>query len=396
MLTPHKQINNSLKWIFPFKKNLIHFNSRIYFDSSDNILLVKPGFFEDLFNNDNPYEKLKQFLKHDNFFTNNSFGFTKSVGRFTVSPKIGIEFQKQFLESNINIDNNKPLDDNRYLNDITFKKSSLFTSTLVQFQKNLFKIDLILPMRTLNIQSFNASSDVKIKLDKIIFEPNFKISRELGSFWKIAVSSDFKNNFGNINEVFDGFILTDYRNISSYKTLIREDKIQSHNIRISYKDLVKGIFVSAYYLNKKNTSNILFDYQYNNDGLLTINAIEKSNTVYNESVAIRTSKFLNKLNTTINLDLRYTLQNRNRVINEELIQLKNQQFSTTLKVDYELGSWLNIILNKSILTTKAISVFQNNSNLKRINNELELNIYPTNRSIFKIIYETLISKLFKF
>lgn len=390
---PNSQLNNVLKWIFPVKKTLMNIDSKIFFSNRTSKLTILPGFFEDLLTNGNSFNTVIQNLFQDYLFTDNSLGFTKSYKQFTFSPKVGFAYQHQHLESKIFTDSEQNFNDsNEFQNDLTYAKTFFFASTLIQFQQNLFKFNILLPIRTVTIKSLNKVSFNKKNLTKTVFEPNFSISRELGAFWKLGVSSSYENKFGNITDLYDGFIIKDYRNIFSYDSSINEKNIQMHKASISYQDYIKGVFITTRYSNRKQVSNILFDYEFNSNGALQLKAIEESNTSKDETFMIRTSKFFNKINTTLNLDVNLMTNKRERIINNNLILFNNKQSIVKFEIDYEFAEWLNILGKKVFANSSSKSDDIRIQNLQRNTNYAEINLYPTKSQLFQITYESMFIK----
>lgn len=389
---PNKQFNNVLKWIFPIKNTLINVESKMFYNTQSANLKVSPGFFEDLFTNGTSYNLMKQTLFQNHFFMNNTIGFSKIFKKITINPKVGFEYQKQFLDSKIFVNQENNFIQNKlFQNYLNFRNTSFFASTLLQFQKKLFRFNFLLPLRTIAINSFNQASLTEKNLSKTLFEPSLSVSREIGSFWRLAASSSFENRFGNISELYDGFIIKDYRNIFSYNSIINEKNIQNHRVSIAYQNFAEGLFITTVYSKRKQVSNLLFDYNYNSNGALVLKAIEGSNVSRDETIGVKSSKFFNRINTTVNFNASLRSQKRFRIVNNDLLLFKNNQSSFKLEADFELSSWLNLFASKSIIISEAISNSQNNHQ-QRDTNIFEINIYPKKDTQFKISYESIIFK----
>lgn len=95
------KISNNLKTYFPVGKQLVNLSSYLGVNRTPQKLEVSPGQFNDLLNNGNPYERVVQDIDLRTFYTNNSVGFTKGWKRFTFSPKVGIQIERQNLNSDI-------------------------------------------------------------------------------------------------------------------------------------------------------------------------------------------------------------------------------------------------------------------------------------------------------
>ncbi|MGY0407964.1 MAG: carboxypeptidase-like regulatory domain-containing protein, partial [Polaribacter sp.] len=95
------KLSNNLETFFPINKQIATLNSYVVFNKTPQSLTVSPGQFNNLLNKGNTYDKVIQDIELHTFYTNNSLGFTRGWKRFSFSPKVGFQFEKQRLESQI-------------------------------------------------------------------------------------------------------------------------------------------------------------------------------------------------------------------------------------------------------------------------------------------------------
>lgn len=390
---PSKEFNNTLKWIFPYKKTLIELKSNFYYNDNNTVLKMIPGFFEDLLNNGDPLKALQQNVNHNSLFTDTKLGFTKLIGNVSISPSIGFKYDEQFLKSSIYLnEENVPLQENTFKNNIHFTNSNLYLSSLLQYEKNLFKFNFLLPFQLISMKIRNPNLIKNRYLNKLVFNPKLTISREFGNFWSLSTTSDYETRFGVLNELFNGFIIKDYRNITSYDSPIAVNKKQSYKFRADYRNFLKGIFVTALYSNSTSHSNLLLEYSYNNNGSLNLKAIERNNSSNNQIIGVRSSKFFSKINTTLNVNVSTMMQKRFRIINDSFQTIQNNQNKLETSLDYDYSTWLNINVKNSLLKSISKSISFQNQELLTNSTSTEVNIYPTINNLFKLTYENIVFK----
>jgi len=95
---PFKAIKNTFRLLKPVGKQLITFTSNSGYKESNENLVIIPGQFEEILNNGEPYNQVSQQLQLKDLFSDNSAGFTKKLGKFTLSPRFGFALQEQQLE----------------------------------------------------------------------------------------------------------------------------------------------------------------------------------------------------------------------------------------------------------------------------------------------------------
>ncbi|UAM98245.1 hypothetical protein K8354_18545 [Polaribacter litorisediminis] len=390
---PNTQINNSLKLILPYKRTLLTFNSKVFYNVKNENLNIKPGFFEELVNDGNNLESIAQDIKHNFLLIDNKIGFTKGISGFTVSPSLGLSYQNQNLESTILLNNaNTVIQEDGFRNDLLFSNINFYLNTALQYEYDLFKFNVLLPLSVLKINATNNNNSLDRTLSKLVFNPKISVSRDVGDFWNLSGTTFYENRFGNINEIFSGFIINDYRNINSFDAPIRTDKVTSYRFRVGYRNILKGLFMNGFYSNTNTISNLILDYDYGNNGSLTLKAIENENSKRNQIIGIRTSKFFSKINTTLKINLSAMSQKRPNFINNQLQLIENNQNTLETAIDYDYSSWLNIAVKNILLKSNSFSNDSKIQELTRNTISSEINIYPSDNHLFQLSYENIAFK----
>ncbi|WP_418646328.1 carboxypeptidase-like regulatory domain-containing protein [Tenacibaculum insulae] len=385
---PNSQINNSLKWIFPFKKNLITANSQVFYNTNSNTLGITPGQFESLLTNNNPYNQLTQKVAHHNFYTNNSFALIKSYKRFTLQQKLGFNYQNQQLNSGIYIDDSSDkIIDNTFINNTKFSEKNIYSSTSILFENNFFKAKIGLPFRYLTINRKEKNNLQNTKTTELIFEPNINLSKEINAFWNISTSLSREKSFGNLQELYTGYIVNNYRNIKAYTSQIPTNTKIKSKFNIAYKNLVNGVFIDGYFMNTHNTSNLIYQYDYDNNGAVSISSIKKENTRINNNYSLKISKYFANLNTTISLKGSLLISKKEQFLNNTFTEVKNKQKQLKATLDTDVISWLNINSNLTLATTNN---FYSNNQLqeaKRLNLNTDATFFINDKQLLTLSFE---------
>lgn len=381
---PTKRINNSLKWIFPFKKNLITINSDIYYRNNHQSLLLNKGLFKDVLNDGNLYRNLTQKVNQKIFFTDNSFSFIKSYSRFTLSLKNGFTYENNNLNSFIFIDENK-LIKNDFLNDISLNKSILYSIPFIQFENVFAKVKIALPLSLVNI---NLDNEIDLrKIQELNFEPKITLLKDINAFWQARASIESKKNYGNIEELYAGYIVKDYRNINAYNSPISTRKQLKQNVSLSYKNPLNGIFIGGFYSHIKSNENLIYNYSYTKEGALTINAIEKKNTRINQNFNIRVSKYFSDLETTLVFSGAILRTKKEQFINNTLSNITSNQKQLKTELDVDFFDWLNFNGKNNISFVNSTNAKNSLQELKNMKTSLELNIYPEEKQVLSVLIE---------
>jgi hypothetical protein len=376
---PFTSFSNKLKWIKPFGKKLVTIKSILTYTKSHQNLKVTPGQFEDLLNNGNSFDELSQNIKHLNFYTNNSFSYTKRYKKLTLIPKFGFSLQNQNLDSRISIFENdtKNILTNNFQNNLIFDKSSFYTILNTQYQKRNWKIDLESPFKFQILTRKDFYLNKSQKLSRFTFEPKLSIKKDLNAFWKTTFSIGLKNNFGDINQMYYGYILNNYRNIQQYKTPILESITKNLTLGISYRNPIKSLFINGFYSHNNSSQNLLIGNIINNDGTSTFNLFEQDNNSYTHIINLRGSKYFSKLKTTLTITTNYQLSSREQLLNEVLTDILTKSIQLKGKLNTEIAEWLSVTYQNNITLSNTQYENQHFDDILIQEHLLNFNFYPT-------------------
>ncbi len=377
---PYTSFSNKLKLIKPFGKKLVTIKSIITYSKSPQNLRVTPSQFENLLNNGNSFDELNQKIEHSNFYANNSFSFTKGIEKFTFIPKVGFTIQNQKLVSHIStFENNiENILTGNFQNNLIFNKTSFYTILKTQYRNNNWKIELETPLK---LQTFNRKDNSLNKnenLNRFTFEPRLSIKKDLNAFWKTTFSASLKNSFGDINQLYYGYILNNYRNIQKYETPILESLRKNITLGVSYRDPIKSLFINGFYSYSNSNQNLLFGNSINDNGTTSFGFSEQDNNSNTHNINLRGSKYFSKLKTVLTLTTNASLENKEQLLNGIITDITTKNIQLKGKLDTEIAEWLNVEYKSNISISNT--QFENQQSFDNIITQehlLNFNFYPT-------------------
>jgi len=378
--TPYTSFSNKLKLIKPFGKKLITIKSILTYSKSPQNLRVYPSQFENLLNNGNSFDELNQKIEHSNFYTNNSFSFTKGIKKFTFIPKVGFTIQNQQLDSRIStFENNiENILTNEFQNNLTFNKTSFYSLLKTQYRNNNWKVELETPLKLQTFKRTDKSLNKNQNLNKFTFEPRLSIKKDLNAFWKITFSTSLKNSFGDINQLYYGYILNNYRNIQKYETPILESLRKNITLGISYRNPIKSLFINGFYSYGKSNQNLLFGNIINDNGTTSFGFFEKENNSNTHNVNLRCSKYFSKLKTILTLTTNATLDSKEQLLNGTITDITTKNIQLKGKLDTEITEWMSVeYKNKVSISNTQFENQQSFDNIITQEHLLNFNFYPT-------------------
>jgi hypothetical protein len=353
---PFSVIRNKVRLLKPIGKQLITFRSNTGYTEANQNLHVEPGQFQTLLNNGNNYTEMEQALKATTFFSDNSAGFTKRVRGITISPEAGISFKNQSLGSRLTIFDTDEAEilSSDFQNNLEFSTSRFYITSGFVYKKNNWNIRLTTPV---NFRSFNiedATFNENQSINRITFEPNFYIKNKFSVFWETSISAKLSNGFGDMNSIYYGFILNNYRNLQRYNSPLLENFSQNFSWQLRFRNPLKSLFANISYSFVKTKRNLLSSNQIRQNAATIFEAVEQENHANFHRLNAKISKYFSKLNTTLSLGSNYSLSTSEQLLNSNLAAVENENLAFNLDLESEITDWMSTSYtgNFSLLQTR--------------------------------------------
>ncbi|MDP2089620.1 MAG: carboxypeptidase-like regulatory domain-containing protein [Flavobacteriaceae bacterium] len=347
---PFNSFSNKLKWIHPVGKKLVTINSNIALSNTLQKLTVSPGQYENLLNQGNHYDKLIQKVNLSNFYTNNAISFIHGYNKFTFTPKLGFNFQNQNLNSNLTVFENDYENtlSGYFKNTLSYEKAVFYTSLNTQLKYNSWTFGIVTPFAFQWYHSSDKHLNKDQSINQITFEPNLLIIKEINAFWKASFSTSLDKKFGNIDQLYNGFILNNYRNITKFEAPISEQLHQKYRLDLSYRNPIKSVFSNISYAINNTKNNLLFNSKFDENGASMIEAKERDNYGKTHYFSLSGSKYFSDLKTTLTLTSTISTSKYQQLLNGNITDSKttNQQMSG--KINSEIANWFSLAFNNKL------------------------------------------------
>ena len=371
-------MKNDLRMLRTVGKQLITFNSNIGFTETNQDLLVHPGQFQAIFNNGYPYGEIQQFLSSKKMYTDNSAGFTKAFGNFTISPKFGFSIQHQQLDTDILLENGEEILDANFKNRTEFIQSSVFFENSFRFESKdeTWNLNLSTPLQLKDFQLKDQNFEEKRNLDRLIFEPRFSMNKKLSAFWDANISAGLNYDFGELQHLYYGFMLNDYRNLNRYNASISEEERQNYSSGLNYRNPLKQLFLNASYSYAYSESNLLYSSNIGENGTTILEAVALDNSFDSHSFRVGGSKYFRKIKTTVKLNASYNLSKRQQILNTVLAEVNSRNLNLRANVDADISSWLTASYSGNYSTFYSGFEDRNFQQIKTQQHMFDLYFYP--------------------
>lgn len=387
------KINNSLKTIFPFAKQLVSINSYSGYQHYPQTLEIRPGQYDELINNENPYERLNQEVDLKTFYTNNYIGFTKGLNKFSLSPKLGFQIEKQQLNSHLSTSENQVLSNN-FNNNLNWFRSKLYFNLQTQYKLENLRLLFTTPLNIHSYQLEDSPLQEEDNLNAITFEPRLSFIYDDNGYWKFNTTGSIRNQFGDINQLHYAYILKNYRNIVRVNTPIPQTISKTFSTGISYRNPIKSIFLNINYSHIKSTNNLLYSNQIFENGAIELQALEQDNDRVNRTISARFGKYLSDINSNLSFNTSFNVQDFQQILNTEITDINNQNLTLGGKIESDITNWLNFEYQPNWLFSKNRLDNTSNNTITQQSHTLNINFYPKENQYFALKTEYIKNDLF--
>lgn len=241
--------SNEFNLLQPLKSNnIVEFYSYINHVSEPENRAIEPGYNPDVFNNGNSYAQLGQTVNVPTWFTNNYFAFKLPSDYFTQSYRTGFVVQSQKLVSDLDVmqsDNTiNPVSDSS-ANRLNWTRRKVYAEAAYDLPGKILKVNLTLPLSLQQISYSDSLYALNKSLTRLYFDPQLHIKYMVGIENFITARYNFRNSIGNIEDVYHGFILKDYRTLYANNADLTERKNQTAALGFNYRKSLTLFFWSV-------------------------------------------------------------------------------------------------------------------------------------------------------
>ncbi|WP_149913336.1 carboxypeptidase-like regulatory domain-containing protein [Sphingobacterium cavernae] len=351
-----KGFKNKLDYV-PALKNgdIIQFGWYFNYGSKPQILGITPGVYVDLLNEDSPYDKINQHVEVPSWLTNMSVGYRLPKGRISQYYSVNITADKQNLNSDISLEDGNsliPLTAISTQNDMEWSRSSVAALATYDYKHRKLSSQLVLPLAFQHTSYNDPLFQLKENLNKIMFEPAFSSRYNFDAQNELSFNFQRGNTFGNIENVYRGYIVRNYRMIANNTAGINESI--HNNFTLNYKSgkAVKLLFYNLGLNYNKSVSSTMISNRIDVDNSQIV-LIEQENAINSYGVNAGFDKYIFKWATSLKIGSSVNWTDYNQIFNDELLPFLNTTYSLSPKIETRLWKKLNLSYSGNMNWTKT-------------------------------------------
>ena len=338
-------------------KNIIEIYSYINHFSEPQNMTIDPGPNPLFINKNNPYSQLIQYVNTPNWLGNSYISYNVKSKASIYTFRLGAIIQSQRLSSQLlKRDLNSiilPAIDSA-TNSLKWQQNKFYLENSYSYIYKKFEVTGKVPLifRSINYSDRTYLADTAIKRLFVNFQMLAKLY--VGQENYIELTYKYYDSWGTMQDVFNGYILTDYRTLSDNNAPLGESKNQMTSLFYTYK---KSTSLFFYYIgvsfNNTSTNNIASSIISNTFERHITLPFPNSKNFWIVNSAI--SKYLFSLHTSLTAGFSLQSFGFNQIQNGENRQYNTITKDATLKIDSKINSFLNFSYKGEFKTTSNSS-----------------------------------------
>ncbi|MCC6309204.1 MAG: TonB-dependent receptor [Chitinophagaceae bacterium] len=386
---PFINLSNDFKLLKAKKKYIEEWASYLGYVSLPQSLNVRPGQYEDIVNNNQPYDALIQIASLKTFYTDNNLSLRKRKSKIVSQYKLGFNVQFQHLLTDLMIDNLgiKQSVADTFQNKLNWQRYRVYNENSWSYENNKWQISFRLPLNYTKIYYKDTLLNMKSGKEAFFINPEASIMLQLDPKWNISVFASYTKDFGDISGISSGYMLKTYRSLANNNAPLAETSSCNISASLTYRNPLNVVFFNTGIIFSRIKSNLLYSQQFNGN-LETLTAFLRNNYANRATISGRFSKYIIDWKTSIGFNYSYSFGNQQQWQQSDLLNFSNKNFTLGTTIALKLSSKLTADYNGSYFTYLFKSqLVQTATTIQTANQDISVNYFPTARLILKVSAE---------
>lgn len=389
---PFMDFKNDFEIIFPWGEQLVTFDSNISYNESPQELQISPGVFSEILSPDNSIDQVEQELFDKKLTANHSLDWTKRFGNLSLSLQPGVDFKLQNMESKILLDGNLH-PDNDFQNDMKWQEVSTYVRAGLNYRTDDFRVFLRLPFDVTHYEIEDRNQNEKQRKTPFTINPMMWSEYKFWDYWKTNISLNYNKNYGPLNEMYSGYLLSHYRNLARNDVPLMESASQTGSVGLEYRNPITTWFARLTYRYSGAKNDQIFNTITQPNGAIVVEALDQTNRTNSNSLGFSVSRLISPLKTTFKIGSDYAHRNSDMLFNSELMKNTTDTWQNSINLSGDFVDWMTAEYDASINLSQTDNKIQNTRKVWSQNHKLGLFFYFLDNHTLSLSGEWVQSKL---
>ncbi len=367
-------------------KQLLNINSSLEWRTTPQRLQVMPGQFEDLLNNGDPFDRVQQLVQFDGLDWKNNVSFTRRWKKIRLSPILSFDYNRNHLQTDIELgeDGQNRLLGADFLNNMINSQVRLGADMGFGFETARWKFNLATPY---SLFYYNVNQQGVQTLDNELrntFNPRANATFMANAKHQFGASAGAGNQFGGLDNFYNGFVIGEYRNIQRYDARLLGSKVVHGAVNYNYKNTLKANFAHLQYGFDAAVRDYIYETQVDSLGRLRTSIANRESQNQQHSLSGGLSHFFASAKTVVKINGRTNWSGSDYLLNNVMARQKTFHYVADLEIMNNASSIIGGEYKTSIGQTVNTFAAGRSNRIFYNNHYLTLLIYPTELQTIQI------------
>lgn len=309
----------------------------------------------------------------------------RKIKYWSISPTLELNYNNNTLNSTVEILNNgyQTTLGQDYINDMDNSQLNFGLLIRIGWDKAKWKFNFQTPYR---IYYYNVLQQGVKTLDnefKYTFNPTANLTYLMNSNNEFSGSLSAGNSYGGLNNFYNGYIISQYRNMQRYDARLLRTDNQYASVGYNYKNMLKANFANLRYKYSQDERDYMFSGTIDKLGRQTTTIVDQNSSNQSHTVSGGLSRFFLSFKTIVKLDASLNWSVSDYLLNGVLDKQRGRGQSGSIEVINSLSTIISG--DYKTIYGRVQNVFSNSEQLTLYNNHyMNLILYPSDKHSFII------------
>src|SRR5699024_5204025 len=190
-----------------------------------------------------------------------------------------------------------------------------------------------------------------------------------------SISLNYNKNYGPLNEMYNGYLLSNYRNLARHDVPLMRRASQSASVGLEYRNPITTWFARLRFSYSGSKNDQMYNTITQPNGATLIETIDLTNKTGSNSAGVSVSKLISPLKTTFKISSDYIHSNSDMLFNSELLKNTTDIWENSLNLSGDFVDWMTTEYDGGISLSSTNNKLQDTRKVWSQNHKLGLYFY---------------------
>jgi len=391
--------SNTLEYIPELKnKNILQFNWYLNYYKQPQTLSITPGINEAVLNDSLPYASAAQWAETPTWFNHITASYRIPKGKIKQNYTWGLKNEWQHVQSALiltQLSGRQTPFEGTPANHLFWNRHNFSISAAYEYEHGPWECNLTLPFAWQYVQ-YKDDGFMLDELDKrLLFNPFWRLKYYTNQEDYFSLHYAFNNRIGSINDIYQGAILTNYRNLQQNHTALQTKEIHNADLRYNFQRSLQMLFINAG-INYSHTHANTINYLEITDDISQVVQLPYQNSIRAWEANAGISKYLFDIGIRAGCGVTWNETRYSQFLNDQLLPFSNQSLALTPSLETQLFDQISLNYDGKLTWTTSKLLDANGHlperQIKQLDQQASVSYVPFMNTFIKLSGRQLINQ----